>query len=709
MGSKVIWEGVEIRRDSRELIVRGEVKRLPWRAFDVLLLLADHAGEVVSKEQLLQTVWGGAAIDDSNITQAVAQIRKAMGEYAPGQSYIETIPRIGYRIYAPALTARVPPPMEAPVPPAPQLRPASEAVVGKRNWGLPALVLLAATVLGAAVAASWYRGRNVESELIEAPFTALEGEELSANFAPDGQEVVFTWRKGKGTPDIYFKALDSETLRPFVVSDSIEKGPVFSPNGRYVAFLRVGADRAAIVIKPRDGGPERYVTEISSPHVYMLASPGPYLAWTTDGQGLIYSDNQSLHLWRLDHSRTIRLTDPPHTAVRGDEDPALSPDGKTLVFVRDTQAGRADLYRLPLNDKFEPAGPATLLFSNGSSNRSPAWHPNGKRIIFVSGQWGRQRLWRLDIDSPKAAKPLPGAGSDAQQPAISPVTGDILYTKWVFRQQIWSLELSESAEATGNLEPLLASTRSDILPRFSRDGSQIVFQSDRTGSYEIWIAGTDGSGLRKITSFGGQPAGSPDLSPDGTMVAFDYLVDGQRDIFISDLYGGSMRRLTNDPAEDVVPRWSADGKSVYFASHRNGRSEIWKADAESGRAVQMTTDGGLVAQESPDGKVLYFTQAGGGLPTDLFAMPSGGGAARKVVNGVYYKAMCVTGKGIFYVPVRARDEVRLMDIATGRDRRVVALRDNLIDNLAADSTGRRIVLVLDGALPADLMMIRGTP
>src|SRR5262249_37743268 len=120
MGSKVNWEGVEIRRDSRELIVRGEVKRLPWRAFDVLLLLVDHGGEVVPKEQLLRTVWGGAVVDDSNITQAVAQIRKAMGEIAPGQSYIETIPRIGYRVHLPVAAAEIPLTAETPVgPPAP--------------------------------------------------------------------------------------------------------------------------------------------------------------------------------------------------------------------------------------------------------------------------------------------------------------------------------------------------------------------------------------------------------------------------------------------------------------------------------------------------------------------------------------------------------------------------------------------------------------
>ncbi len=701
--SKISLSGVEIHLDSRELVVRGKVKRLPWRAFDILLVLVENAGAVVPKEQLLKQVWGGVAVDDSNLTQAVAQIRKAVGEIADGTSYIETIPRIGYRIVAQAVVSPVPEPEPTlPFRPAAQQAPRAAA----RRW-TPAILAIALTTLVAgmaAVIANSSRNRFPEADPVETPFTALEGEELSGSFSPDGREVVFTWARHGGTSDIYLKALYSETVRPFVVSDSIEMGPVFSRDGRFIAFLRLTTDAAMIIVKPRDGGPERIVTGISKPHVALLANPGPYLAWTNDSRGLIYAHNRSLHLWRLAESRPVRITNPPGTAALGDADPALSPDGRTLIFVRVAHVGSADLYRLPLNGNFEPAGPPTVLLSNGYWNRSPAWHPDDRRVVFNSGPWGRQRLWSLDVREPSSAKPIPGAGADAQQPAVSPLTGDVLYTRWFFRRQIWSFLASGRGRVAQVPRPLFASTRADSLPRVSRDGSHIVFSSDRSGTFELWLARSDGSDLRKVTSFDGLPAGSPDLSPDGKTVAFDHLVDGQRDIFLSDLYGGNLRRLTDHPADDVIPRWSADGKSIYFASHRGGPSEIWKADVASGQAMQMTRGGGVVAEESSDGRTLYFTSADGGS-TAIFAMPAGGGDARKILAPVWHRAMSVTSDGIYFVSPHNQNEVRFLDFTSGSERRVIAFPES-IHSLAADYTGRLVAINVSGPPSGDLMLIR---
>src|SRR6201996_9215861 len=114
MASRIFLKGTEIRVESRELIVQGDLRRLPWRAFDVLLALAERPGEVVTKEDLLRRVWGGEAIDGSNLTQALAQIRKVLGDVSPGNSYVETVPRVGYRIAGNAVPTA--PGIEAPEP-----------------------------------------------------------------------------------------------------------------------------------------------------------------------------------------------------------------------------------------------------------------------------------------------------------------------------------------------------------------------------------------------------------------------------------------------------------------------------------------------------------------------------------------------------------------------------------------------------------------
>ena len=69
--------------------------------------------------------------------------------------------------------------------------------------------------------------------------------------------------------------------------------------------------------------------------------------------------------------------------------------------------------------------------------------------------------------------------------------------------------------------------------------------------------------------------------------------------------GGQPQRLTNDPTNDSQPSWSQDGNSIYFASPRTGREEVWRVPASGGAAVQVTRDGGYTAFESEDGKLYY--------------------------------------------------------------------------------------------------------
>jgi Tol biopolymer transport system component/DNA-binding winged helix-turn-helix (wHTH) protein len=620
----------ELDRRSGELRKGRTRLKVSPQSIEVLKALVERPGDLVTRDELKDRLWPADTFVDfeHGLNTAVRRLRAALGDSAHTPRLIETLPRRGYRFIGRIDPAQDERPPGAAVSVASETAPRdllagkdseiasaetrAHALAGgsarepfRSHWRALALVG-SISIVCAAVIVAWRPGRD-EPRIAELPFTVLEGDELSGRFSPDGQDVVFSWTPPGGRADIYLRSVHSDMVRPFVVTDDADEvGPVFSPDGRSIAFLRLGAVDAAIVVQPRDGGPEGRVTRIRNPHYSFIASPGPYLAWTSDSGGLIYHDG-GLRLWRLNGERTIDLTRPPPTAALGDQDPALCPEGKSLVFVRVASAGSADLYRLRLTDQFEPKGQPELLFSNGGWNRSPAWHPDGRRIIFTSGHWGRQRLWYLDVGKPSAARPVAGIGADAHQPAISPV-GDLLYTRWFFRRQLWALPLAAAGEARSAPEPLVISTRADNTPRIGRDGSHVVFQSDRSGSFEIWVAKVDGSDLRRVTSFDGPPAGSPDLSPDSAHVVFDRIVDGQRDVFVSDLRGTNLRRLTDDPADDVVPRWSADGRSVYFASYREGASQIWKVAIDTGRAIRMTRDGGLVAEESPDGRTLYFTR-----------------------------------------------------------------------------------------------------
>ena len=178
---------------------------------------------------------------------------------------------------------------------------------------------------------------------------------------------------------------------------------------------------------------------------------------------------------------------------------------------------------------------------------------------------------------------------------------------------------------------LIISTALEISPRYSPDGKRIAFVSNRSGSDEIWVCGGDGENPIRLSSFHGPLAGSPSWSPDGKRIVFDCRPEGNADIYVVSAEGGQPRRLTTDPAEDIVPSWSRDGRWIYFTSNRNadggsGRLQIWKMPADGGEAVQMTRQGGFEPMESPDGQWLYFTQDRGS--SSIRRMPTGGAPKR---------------------------------------------------------------------------------
>src|SRR5262245_16055412 len=82
-------------------ISRGaKVERLEPKAVEVLVALAQRAGQVVSRETLLSEVWKGVTVSDDALTQSITKLRQALGDTSKESSYIQTISKRGYRLIA---------------------------------------------------------------------------------------------------------------------------------------------------------------------------------------------------------------------------------------------------------------------------------------------------------------------------------------------------------------------------------------------------------------------------------------------------------------------------------------------------------------------------------------------------------------------------------------------------------------------------------
>jgi Tol biopolymer transport system component len=152
---------------------------------------------------------------------------------------------------------------------------------------------------------------------------------------------------------------------------------------------------------------------------------------------------------------------------------------------------------------------------------------------------------------------------------------------------------------------------------YSPDG-RIAWVSDRSGSREIWICRSDGSGQTQVTRFNGPEIDHLQWSPDGRRLLFDSRPHGDPSIFLMDCgpagaqCGQPERVSTASPGES--PSWSADGQFIYFVAKRQASSkQIWRIPTPGGRPVQVTLASGYTSRESFDGKWLYFSRSEGGI------------------------------------------------------------------------------------------------
>ena len=548
------------------------------------------------------------------------------------------------------------------------------------------------------------------------PLTSYPGSEFSSSFSPDGNQVAFCWDgENADNLDIYVKTIGSETPLRLTTDPARDFNPAWSADGRTIAFLRgMPRQKAAVLVMPAIGGPERLVAEISEPPAFLGAS----VAWGPDGKELVVAERSSpgdpfaLFLLSTESGEKRRLTSPPAKSV-GDSGPAFSPDGRSLAFVRTLAALARDIYLLALAEDLTPNGePKRLTFQNLPSS-SPTWTPDGREIVYARGLLVESSsLWRVSVSGSGEPERLPVAGEDVGLPAISRRANRLAYTKRSRDTNIWRLPLRESGSGATAATRLISSTRDDYNPQYSPDGKRIAFSSSRTGTFGIWLSDADGSNAAPLFLKEGAHSGTPRWSPDGRRIAFDSNPEGQQDIYVISARGGNPIRLTTHPVDDNVPSWSQDGEWMYFSSLRSGRPQVWKVLVGGGEPIQVTQEGGVSAFESNDGKFVYYTKDWQ-VKTSLWKVPVRGGEEVPALESVHARNFSVTRQGIYFVQAPTTDEpggsflIRFFDFATGRATTIHSLPPGVgvYTGLTVSPDGRSILYTQLDQSQSDLMLV----
>ena len=516
------------------------------------------------------------------------------------------------------------------------------------------LVVVAVALVAAvmAVVLAWRALRPADAPAQLLPLASYPGVEGPPALSPDGNLVAFAWsgEVESGPTDIYVKAVGSEALQRLTDTPDSESGPAWSADGQSIAFVRDGSNRHAVLIMSRLGGTEREVS-----------ASGTHVAWAGDSKSVLIRDREGntgpfgIYQVFLDTLERRRLTQAP--VGIGDWKFEVSPDGKTLGFIRYNRAGIGDLYVVPIT-----GGEPRLVSNWNASIHGLSWTPDSREIVYSVEEPGAGRLWRIDanISRPGRGAPIAGIPAAAMNPSISrPTPGRPARLAFQtitrdFDIHMMNLE-GRLLDDIIDSRPFANSTRIEASSRFSPDASRIAFVSHRSGGPEIWVAGRDGSTPQQVTSLGSPEISVGGWSPDGALITFDAAIDGNTDVYVVGTDGGHLHRVTSEASVDGVPSWSADGRWIYFSSTRAGVvPDVWRISRDGGEAIQMTRNGGFEPQESSDGRYLFYLDrypaglAIGGTARVMRA-PLAGGPAAAVVDGVRPFLWSVTDSGIVFL------------------------------------------------------------
>jgi Tol biopolymer transport system component len=254
---------------------------------------------------------------------------------------------------------------------------------------------------------------------------------------------------------------------------------------------------------------------------------------------------------------------------------------------------------------------------------------------------------------------------------------------------------------------LIGSTRSDITPQYSPDGTRIVFQSNRSGSTEIWMADADGANPVRLTEFNGPLAGAPQWCSDGRRVAFDARSSGTSSIWIVDVDERRPRRLASTNAQNSLPAWSADCTSILAS---DGRDRLFKLPVGGGPAARFTDQDSYLAQVNGADAIYNSKQSAG---VALWTRPLAGGdehALPGMPSLEYTDAWAVAPRGVYYTStIDGVVTLGFYDFQTRATRRIATLPKPPAPGgglgLAVSRDGRWLLYTQAGEAQSDIMLM----
>jgi Tol biopolymer transport system component/serine/threonine protein kinase len=382
---------------------------------------------------------------------------------------------------------------------------------------------------------------------------------MGVSWAPDGKALALAGLPAEGG-GIFMLSLETGERSQLTSSHPyLDNLPVFSPDGRWIAFTRdFGFSAREILVVPAHGGAERQLT--------FDREPTYRAAWTADSREIVFASNRGIggeSLWRIpvQGGPPSRFSATPE----GGFYPSISRQGNRLVYTESFNDTNIYAYEGPgfvtasAPGRFD--GPKGLILSSRRDD-SPSISPDGERIAFVSKRTGNEEIWVCDRNGGRPAQLTSFKGPGTGTPRWSPDGHWIAFDSLAAgNPNIYVMSANGGASRR-----LTTGPSGNFMPSWTPDGNWIYFKSDRSGSDQIWKIPAAGGAPTQVTR-GGASEGF--ASPDGKLVYFTKRVWGA--IWAVPVNGGPEKPVLELERYDRIYRsWGVLDRGIYFMSKEEG-------------------------------------------------------------------------------------------------------------------------------------------
>jgi len=577
-----------LNRAHSTLKLAGKSVKLEPLALAFLSFLVDKKGQVVSREALLNTVWGNRIVSDDAIRKVVKNLREALGDNAKSPQYIKTVPMKGYCLIAEVVELER------------EKKATNKHLLIKRVSAVGIFFIIILITLYSNSFTQLLTKAPIKTSTDGSPtierLTNLSGSELQGNYNENNKTLVFLHRVNNTDPwQLFSKNMISGLVHRLTWDKGNYNKALFSPNGESIVYWRVDelSNNAYLSHFDPDNGLSQ-TTKLNNDNTSYVP-----LSWSADGNSIYVtnyvknSDIQALYKLDIAAKKTQQLTF-PNTEGYGDYLAQESPDGKHLAVLRNVSDRKYMLFIIEIASKKIIVKKPISFYAN-----SLVWNAAGDSFAMSSfkGDFYYYSLTDKQLTEQKGSTPgINDAFYSCGEQCFYMRQHDINYTDI---KEIPNPFVEQNQLSTVHIE----SNNAEFHPLYNVSGSTLYYTAKDTKQANV-IRQVLGSEPEILYSFNPRY-----IVTDLSINQQETLLLGKVEerIFILDLFTKELTYITS--ALEIVsnPTWSAPGNSIYFARVEQHKKILLQYDISTDQLTRLSA-GIIHRKELIDGRVFVVNE-----------------------------------------------------------------------------------------------------